>query len=183
MLILLGASACAGRNAEVADCANFVVSPSEFLMEFAGRPGTVTQEEHTFVCHATMFGRAQMAFARMAQRQAANPAVVKFAEQTLDEQATMNRHLFRIAEQEDGIVPPRGLDAPHLAMRDQLAQLSGDAFDRAYLQYTVQDGQAMIPVFNKETSSGAEPALNHFAANALPLIEQRVRSAQSIIGQ
>ncbi|MGO8919186.1 MAG: DUF4142 domain-containing protein [Stellaceae bacterium] len=183
MLILLGAAACAERHAGVVDCAHFGPSPSQFGAEFSGYAGTVMQQEYSFVCHATTFGRAQMDFARMAQQQAANPTVVRFAADTIDEQATINRHLFRIAIQQDGIAPPRELDAPHLAMRDQLARLSGDAFDRAYLHYVVQDGQAAIAVFNKETSAGAEPDLSRFAADALPRIEQRVLLAQSIIGQ
>lgn len=182
-LILLGASCCAEQQAGVTDCADFLISPSEFHMQFAGRPGTVTQQEHTFVCQAAIFGRAQILFAGMAQRQAANPAVARFAGRTLEEQAKMKRRLFRLAEQQDGIVPPRGLDASHLAMRDQLATLSGDAFDRAYLRYAVEDGRAAIAVFSEEASSGAEPNLNRFAAVAVPLLEQRVRLAQSIMGQ
>lgn len=183
MFILLGASACAGPHADVADCARFGPSPSQFGTEFSGRAGTVTQQEYSFVCRATAFGRAQMDFARMAQRQSANPAVLSFAASTLDEQATMNRHLYRIAIQQDGIRPPRDLDAPHLAFRNQLAQLSGNAFDLAYLQAEVQDGQAAITVFTQEVTTGAEPDLNRFAADALPLLQRRVQLAQGMMGQ
>lgn len=182
-LIVLGASSCAEREEVAVDCADFVVSPSQFLMEFAGRAGGVTEQEHTFICRGTIYGRAQVTFARMAQQQAASPAVKRYAEQTLGEQETMNRRLDRIAVQEDGVIPPDGLDAPHLVMRDHLARLSGDAFDRAYLENEVRDGQAAIADFKEELASGAEPILNKFVATALPLVEQRVQLAQSIIGQ
>ena len=183
MFILLGASACAERHADIVDCARFGPSPSQFGTEFSGYAGTVMQQEYSFVCRATAFGRAQMDYARMAQRQSANPAVVSFAASTLDEQATMNRHLYRIAIQQDGIRPPRDLDAPHLALRNRLAQLSGDAFDRAFLQTEVQDGQAAIAIFIQETGAGAEPDLNRFAAEALPLVQRRVQLAQGMLGQ
>jgi putative membrane protein len=182
-LIVLGASSCAERRDAVVDCADFVVSPSEYLMEIAGRAGRVTQQEHTFICHGMIFGTAQVTFAKMAQQQAASPEVMRYAEQTIGEQETMNRRLDRIAVQEDGIIPPSGLDAAHLAMRDQLARLSGDAFDRAYLENEVRDGQAAIADFKEELESGAEPVLNKFVAKALPLVERRVELAQSMIGQ
>jgi putative membrane protein len=182
-LIVLGASACAQRQAGVVDCTNFVVSPSDFGITFAGRAGTVTQQEHTFICRGLMVGRAQLTFARMAQQQSTNPAVMRYAEQAIGEQEEMNRRLARIAVQQDGIIPPRGLDAPHLAMRDQLAQLSGYAFDRAYLENEVREGRAAIANFKQEMEAGAEPVLNKFAANALPLVARRVQLAQSMIGQ
>lgn len=182
-LIILGACSCAQRQAAVVDCANFVVSPSDFAIEFFGRAGMVTQQEHTFICRGLMFGRAQVAYAKIAQQQSGNPAVLSFAEGTIGEQEKMNRRLSQIAVEQDGIIPPRGLDAPHLAMRDQLAQLSGYAFDRAYLENAVRDGRLAIADFKKEVESGTEPVLNKFAANSLPLVERRVQQAQSMIGQ
>ncbi len=182
-LTLLSAASCAGRQADVTDCKDFAPSPSEYQMEFAGRAGAVTQQEHTFICRATIFSRSQLSFARLAQQQATNPAVMRFAEGTIDSQERMRRRLFEIAMQQDGVIPPHGLDAPHLAMRDQLAGLSGAAFDRAYLQTAARDGQAAAADFAQEATSGGEPTLNRFAADMLPLIEQRARLAQSMTGQ
>lgn len=181
--VILGAASCAGREDAVVDCADFTVTPSEFHMEFAGRAGGVTEQEHTFICRGTIYGRAQVAFARMAQQRAASSAVVRYAERALGEQETLNRRLDRIAVQEDGIIPPAGLDVAHLAARDRLSGLSGDAFDRAYLETEIRDGQAAIADFKEEVASGAEPLLNKFAAAALSQVEQRVQLAQSMIGQ
>lgn len=181
--VLFGASSCAQRQAAVVDCANFVVSPSDFGIEFAGRAGMVTQQEHTFICRGLMVGRAQLAYARMAQQQSGNPAVMQYAQQTIGEQEEMDQRLSRIASQQDGIIPPRGLDAPHLAMRDQLARLSGNGFDRAYLENEIRENQAAIANFKQELDKGAEPVLSKFAANALPIVRRRLQLAQSMIGQ
>src|SRR5262249_13207803 len=139
VLAVLGASACAKREIAVVDCADFVVSPSQFAVEFVGPAGTVTQQEHTFICRATMFARGQVIFGRMAPQRTQSPAVLQSAQATANDAADLNHRLARIAIQQDGVPPPRGLDLPHFAIRDRLAGLSGYAFDRAYLQQAIAE--------------------------------------------
>lgn len=181
-LAVLGASSCAQHRAEVVDCKNFVMSPSQYMEQFAGRPGQETQQELSFICHADIYGRAQMIYAGMAQQRSASPAVREFAAQSAAAQREMIQRLNQIAIQQEGVTPPRGLDASHLALRNQLAQLSGAAFDRAYLQSAVQDGQAAIALFRK-AGSGMEPILGQFASGALPGLQQRASQAQGLLQQ
>lgn len=181
-LALLGVSACAGHRAEVADCRDFVMSPSQYDQQFQGRPGQETQGELNFICRTSVYGRAQLTFARMAQQQSANPAVKDFALQVGQSQAEMTKRLDQIAIQQEGVTAPHGLDAEQLAVRSQLAQLSGNAFDRAYLQHVVQDSQAAITLFRHEAST-VEPVMSQFAANGLPMLQERVNQAQGLLQQ
>jgi len=176
-------SCIAPPYARVTDCADYVETPSEYHIESAGRAGMVTQQEHSFVCYATVLSRAQRESARLAEGRGANPAVTRFAATTIDDQEMLNRRLSDIAEQHEGILAPYGLDAPHLTMLDQLNSLSGEAFDRAYLQDQVQEGEATMAVFRQEVAEGGEPILRRFALDLLPLVEQRLREAQTIIDQ
>jgi putative membrane protein len=183
-LLSSGLSSCIGPPyAEVTDCEDYVETPSEYHMEAAGRAGMLTQQEHTFVCYATVLGRAQLASARLAERQGTSPAVKRFAAATISEGEPLDQRLSDIAEQYAGIISPSNLDAPHLAMLDQLSRLSGAAFDRAYLENQLQDGQAALAVFQQEVAEGGEPIMRRFAFYMLPLIEARVRKAQSIIAE
>jgi putative membrane protein len=184
MLIILGASSCvAPPYADVTDCADFVQTPSEYHMEIAGRAGMLTQQEHSFVCYAGVLGRAQVTSAMMAQQRSVNPAVTRFAAITAEDQEMLDRRLAATAEQHAGLIPPDGLDAPHLAMLDQLSQLSGEAFDRAYIEDQLQEAQATIAVLQEEMAEGSEPTLRSFARDVLPYVEERAREAQSIIEQ
>jgi putative membrane protein len=182
VLLPLGASACVESPyyARVADCSDFVLSPTRYHVEYAGRAGMVTQQELNFVCAAAMLGRTEVISARMAQDRASSPAVIDFAARAADEQQRLDHSLAEIAEQHDGVVPPTGLDAPHIAMLDQLAGLSGAAFDRAYLQKELQEDRIAMAVFTAEAASGSEPLLSKFAASAVPLVQDRLRLAQSI---
>jgi putative membrane protein len=182
MLVLFGASSCvAPPDTHVVDCADFVETPTEYHLEYAGRAGMLTQQEHSFVCSAAVLSQAQASSALMAQQRSASPVVTTFAADTLVDQERLGRHLADIAEEQAGLIPPRGIDAAHLAMLDELSRLSGDAFDRAYLQYQLQAGQATIAVFQEEIAAGSEPVLRRFALHALPVVEQRLRETQNII--
>ena len=181
-LAVLGASSCAQHRSEAVDCKEFVMAPSQYDQQFQGRPGQESQQELYFICQAAVYSRAQLTYARMALRQSANPAVKDFAAQVSDAQGEMTQRINRTAIQQEGVTAPRGLDAAHLALRDQLAQLSGSAFDRAYLQSAVQDGRVAIAFFHKEASTD-EPVMGKFAANALPGLQQRVGQAQGLLQQ
>jgi putative membrane protein len=121
--------------------------------------------------------------AMMAQQRGVSPAVTRFAAITAGDQEMLNRRLAATAEQHAGLIPPDGPDAPHLAMLDQLSQLSGEAFDRAYIEDQLQEAQATIAVLQEEMAEGSEPTLRSFARDVLPYVEERAREAQSIIEQ
>lgn len=174
------ASACAHRDTEIADCADFVMSPSQYVAQIRGRIGAMEDEELTFICRAAAYGRAQIIYARMAELRSADPAVKRFAGKTGDAQEKLSRRLSQIAIQHEGITPPPGLELTELAARDRLAQLSGEDFDRLYLQFAMEQGHAAIALFR---AGGAlpEPLVSQFASGALPVLEQRVREAQSLL--
>jgi putative membrane protein len=182
-LAWLALSSCiAPPYAEVTDCADdYVETPSEYAIEAWARAGMVKQEEHSFVCYATVLDRAQLQSARLAQERAMSPAVKRVAATTIAEQEVLDRRLGDIAEQHEGVIPPHGLDEPHLAMLDQLKSLSGEAFDRAYLEDRLREEEATIAVLRQELAEGSEPILRRFALDTLPLVEERLRETQSLI--
>lgn len=183
MFAALVLSSCAERQSSVVDCADFVLSPTQYHIEFAGRAGMITQQEYTFICHATVLGRADLAFARMAQQQSTNPAVTEFAGKVISTQQGIDRNLTNIAEQQEGVSPPRGLDASGLAARDQLSGLSDGAFDRAYLQHASENSRMAIAAYKEEIASGSEPTLRAFATDVLPTLEERLAQSERVTAQ
>jgi putative membrane protein len=176
---LVGA-ACARDGTEVVDCADFVMSPSQYTGQARGRFGATDNAELNFVCRAAAYGRAQMIYAEMAQRQAAAPQVRRFAAETLAAQRLLSRRLDQVAIEQEGITPPPGLEPAQIALRDRLAQLSGASFDQAYLQHVVEDGRAALALFH-EGSVLPEPFISQFAGHSVPALEQRVSEAQSLL--
>lgn len=76
-----------------------------------------------------------------------------------------------------GSAAPKGLDANHQKIRDQLQSLHEPAFDRQYMQVMVDDHDQAAKLFRQETSSGHDTMLKQFAQKTLPTIEEHHKMA------
>lgn len=78
------------------------------------------------------------------------------------------------------ITLPVASNATDQARYDQLSKLSGPEFDHAYMQMMVKDHERDVAEFQKEASSGKNPAIKHFAAQILPTLEDHLREARDV---
>jgi predicted outer membrane protein len=100
--------------------------------------------------------------------------VKRFAQRMRADAIASHEQLTRTAAQHIGVGPPVLLDRGHALARDQIAALSGIAFDGAYIRDMVWRGDAAIAVYSEEARLGGEPILARFAADGLPrLIENK----------
>ena len=181
---LVTLAACGGRRgAETVDCGKFNASPSEYYNKISGVPGALNNDDRQFICHAAIGESAGVVFARMASRRAASPAVRDYAQRMDYDHAKTHEELAALARGEAGIAAPAGLDAPHLAVRDELAGLSGPAFDRAYLRASLDEGAQLVGIYQKEIKTGGSPTFRRFAADNLEVLQERLRVTQSVGSQ
>ena len=181
---LVALAACGGRrDVESVDCRKFNASPSESYNKTVGLPGALNNEDRQFICRAAIGESAGVVFARMAGRRAASPAVRDYAQRMDYDHAKMHEEIGSLARGEAGIFAPAGLDGPHLAARDELAGLSGPAFDSAYLRASLDDGAKLIGIYQKEIKDGGSPTFRRFAADSLEVLQDRLRLTQSVGSQ
>jgi putative membrane protein len=184
MAALITLAACGGgRRVETVDCRKYDASPSEYYNKISGVPGALNNEDRQFICHAALGESAGVVFARMASRRAASPAVQAYARRVDYDHAKTHQEIASLARGEAGIAAPTGLDAQRLVERDQLAGLSGPAFDSAYLRAALDEGTRLIEIYQKEVKDGGSPTLRRFAADSLPMLQERLRLTQSVGGQ
>jgi putative membrane protein len=177
-------AACGGgRGVETVDCRKFNASPSEYYNKISGLPGALNNDDRQFICRAAIGESAGVVFARIASRRAASPAVRDYAQRMAYDHAKTHEELAAPARGEAGIAAPAGLDAPHLAARDELAGLSGPAFDSAYVRAVLSEGTTLIGIYQKEIKDGGSPTFRRFAADNLQMLQERLRMTQSVGGQ
>jgi putative membrane protein len=177
-------AACGGgRGVETVDCRKFNASPSEYYNKISGLPGALNNDDRQFICRAAIGESAGVVFARMASRRAASPVVRDYAQRMAYDHAKTHEELAALARGEAGIAAPAGLDAPHLGQRDELAALSGPAFDSAYLRAALDDGTKLIGIYQKEIKDGGSPTFRRFAADSLEMLQERLRMTQRVGGQ
>ena len=92
-----------------------------------------------------------------------------------------NQELQAIAKQQNLTLPTRP-DAASAATEQRLQSSSGSAFDSAYARDMVEDHQQDVADFQKEASSGQDPAPKAFAQKYLPVLQHHLQMAQQIDG-
>jgi len=65
-------------------------------------------------------------------------------------------------------------------MMNRLKGEKGSAFDKTYINGMVQDHREDVSDFEKEATSGQDPALKNFALKYLPVLKQHLSLAESL---
>jgi putative membrane protein len=95
----------------------------------------------------------------------------------VDDHSKANEKLKGVASQK-GIAAPSAVNAKQKATMDRLSNLSGAAFDRAYMQDMVKDHEEDVAEFQREANSGADPDVKNFASKTLPTLQEHLKMAQ-----
>jgi putative membrane protein len=143
-----------------------------------GAKPTMSSADKTFVQKATIGGLAEVEFGKLAQQKGSSDQVKQFGSRMVEDHSKANDELKQIVSSQ-GISAPTDLDAKHKSTMAKLDKLSGQQFDRAYMDDMVKDHKEDIALFRKESSSGKDSDLKSFAAKTLPTLEDHLKMAQS----
>jgi len=135
--------------------------------------------DHQFVTDVAHDGMAEVELGKTAVEKASNDQVKKFGQRMADDHAKAGDELKALAEKSN-IPWPTDLDAKHKAVRDRFMKLSGDAFDRAYMQEMVNGHRKAVTAFRMEAKNGKSPEIQAWASKTLPTIEDHLKQAQEI---
>lgn len=160
--------------------AGFVVALMALLLGGCNMlPWQGAETDRQFITSAAESGLAEVELSRLALQRASDPAVRDYAERMVNAHIEANQQLVGIAA-EEGISTPRSLSPEHEQLRQELAGLSGSAFDRRYMEAQIAEHRRAINLF-EETAEEAESAqLRRFASNTLPTLETHLQRARQV---
>jgi putative membrane protein len=121
-------------------------------------------------------GHAEVELAKLAQQKGSSDEVKKFASRLEADHMKANDELMKIASQKKWNLPAE----PTPDQKNQKAKLekmSGNAFDKAYVDLMVTNHRTNIPMFEREASKGADTDLKQFASNTLPTLKEHLELA------
>ncbi len=150
-------------------------SAPEAVQEQQGR---FTAEDREFLTAAIQAGLAEVQLARLALENAQDEEVRGFAERMVEEHTAANEQLMNLAETA-GMTPPTEMDQQHQTLHEQLSQLSGEEFDRQYMQSQVRDHQAAVELYSTEASQPRGP-VDQLAGRLLPTLREHLEMAEQI---
>jgi putative membrane protein len=135
--------------------------------------------DKTFATKAASGGQAEVTLGKLAAQKAGNQQVRQFGQQMVTDHSQANQELMAIAKQQNLTLPTKP-DSASVATEQRLQASSGTAFDSAYAKDMVQDHQQDVADFQKEASSGQDPALKAFAQKYLPVLQRHLQMAQQL---
>ncbi|MCC2663109.1 MAG: hypothetical protein K0S35_1031, partial [Geminicoccaceae bacterium] len=137
----------------------------------------LAQQDTEFATKAAEGGLKEVRLGELAQRQAASDQVKEFGQRMVEDHGKANDQLKQIAEQK-GIELPQEMSEEGQQLYDELAQKSGEEFDRAYMDEMVSDHEEDVETFQQYAESGQDPDLTGFAEQTLPVLEEHLQLAQ-----
>jgi putative membrane protein len=135
--------------------------------------------DETFMKEAAAAGTAEVEVGQLAVEKASRPEVKSYAQMLVDDHTKANEELKGLAAQKNVTLPAEPT-AEQKATKERLSKLSGDAFDRAYMDAMVSDHQKAVALFSRESKSGADPDAKAWAAKTLPKLEDHHTKAKSL---
>ncbi|MBE9181102.1 DUF4142 domain-containing protein [Oculatella sp. LEGE 06141] len=140
---------------------------------------SITALDREFALMAAQGNQAEIRTSQLALQRATSDDVRAFAQQMIQEHTQANQQLQQIASQR-GINLPADPGPLNTAIEQQLAQLSGEEFDRAYMEAQTNAHMRTVALFRTQIGQGQDEGLRAYASQLLPNIEQHYQMASQM---
>jgi putative membrane protein len=119
---------------------------------------------------------------KTALSKSSNSQVKSFAQRMIDDHTKASQEVQQLA-QAKGVTLPTEPDSKHKAMVQKLSGLSGDAFDRRYMEQAgVSDHKKTHALLKRVQAKASDPDLKQLAAKTLPTVDDHLSMAQQLHG-
>jgi putative membrane protein len=134
-----------------------------------------------FVKTVAMSDMFEVESGKLAADQAGSAKVKSFGDKMVDDHSKTTDAIEEIIDDEDiDVTLPDDLDQQHQAKIDQLKDLSGPAFDRAYIPMQVSAHEKAVDLFQDYADGGENAALKKWAAATLPALKGHLDEAKQL---
>jgi predicted outer membrane protein len=175
-----GAAGSAAGQSGTSGTSGSTASGSTSTSTAAAAAGSLSKADQKIVMDMARANMAEIEAGKLAQSKSQNDQVKNFAQQMIDDHTKALNDVQALA-QSKGVTLPTEPDAKHKAMAAKLGNMSGDAFDRAYMsQAGVSDHKTVHAMLARDQSRAKDPDVKALAAKMLPTVEQHLNSAQQM---
>ena len=145
----------------------------------APEPGLVSPEDRVFLKSALEGGMFEVQLGQLALQKSNNADVKAFAQKMVDDHTKMGDQMKTMAEQ-IGVKLPKEISKKDHATMAKLQALSGEEFDKAYMEDMVKGHKTDLNEFQIEADGGSSPPVKDVANRGAQLISQHLQMAEQI---
>jgi len=132
-----------------------------------------------FVKMAAIDGMHEVELGKIAQAQAKNDDVKKFAAQLVKDHGKANEEL-KTAAKAASIAVPDKIDDKHQKHIDAFKNYKGTNFDQDYMKHMVSDHTEAVALFTRASKEAKNKELKDFATRTLPTIQGHLEQAKKL---
>ena len=125
-------------------------------------------------------GMAEINFSKLTQQKVSAGKLKDFANMMVTDHTKAADTLMAIAAKEN-ITLPTAMDADHQTKYDSMQKMSGDDFNKAYVNLMVADHKDAVNLITNESQNGKDPALKAFATKILPTVQGHLDAANKLL--
>jgi putative membrane protein len=137
------------------------------------------EKDADFVVDAADGGLLEVQAAELAMKTSTSNEVKNFAKMILTDHSKTNTELKALAEKKN-ITLPIAMSDDNQKKYDDLADKTGDEFDKAYCKLMVDDHQEDIKAFKKQAEDGEDPELKSWASEKVTTLEHHLVTAEEL---
>ena len=157
--------------------------PSNSPWETVGRdpstPGTAVSDTG-YIRQALRGNSLEVGLGRVAESRAENSEVKSFAERMVEDHNSMNREWSDLARRNRIAVLPVDFGPNGQQTIERLEDLSGTAFDQAYMNEMLRMHELDLAAFQRMASSASSPEVRQLASSGVSTIQQHLTLARQV---
>jgi putative membrane protein len=132
-----------------------------------------------FVKKAMQGNIAEVQLGQLTLQKSTNDQVKKFAQKMIDDHTKLNEQMRPVA-QHLGVEIPTEVSKKDKSLMSKMQNLSGAAYDQAYIKDTVKDHKQDLSEFHMEASNGRDPGVKDAAMLGSKTISGHLEMAQQL---
>ena len=152
-----------------------------FCSPAVAKEETVGKKDIAFLAGAAGAQQAEITLSRMAMERSGNDAVKQFAQRMLQDHTKAGQEVSKLAESL-GMSLTETRTKQRRRSPEKFSQLSGAAFDQAYIKHELSDHKKTVAEFAKKGKAIKHPQIREWASATLPLLKEHIILAKGLAG-
>jgi putative membrane protein len=138
----------------------------------------LSKEDQTFMRDAAQSNQMEVQLGGTASQKATNDRVKAFGKRMNEDHSKANKELEALAQKKN-VQLPKSLDSKHKSEVDRLSKLSGNDFDRQYMDAMVKHHKEDVQKFERASKNAKDSDVKELASKQLPTLKEHLDLAQT----
>ena len=139
----------------------------------------VKTDAQSFLEKAAEGQQIEISLGQLAVQRAVNERVKDFGQQMVEEHKKGSQQVEQLA-MKDGVQLSPGVSEERKEKVNKLSQLSGHAFDRAYMDYILEDHETIVDEFQRRVENMQDKDIKQWIASILPALQNHREKARQV---